>query len=318
MSDLAEKLLFLFLDVILPLAAGYFMRRRGLMTMKACNFLLKVNIRVVVAVLAFGSFWLIELDHHIILFALLGIVPCSMIPGLIAYAYAKNRIRDLSDQGSYLLSVMLSNTGTLGGLCTFIAMGQLAYAYVQIIAMAQNIFTLTYCFPMAEYFRQKYVAGKSAVKFRPNWKSILISWNQIGLAAMVAGALFNIFGIERPPQFDAVFDSCVHISAWLGILPVGYLLNFEAAAQYKKMIFSIVPNRYIITPFICWVIAKAFTDDPMIIAVAVLMGLCPVGINATVVTQLYNLNTNIAQSNFLLTTMLFIFVIYPLFLLFII
>ena len=38
------------------------------------------------------------------------------------------------------------STGILGGLCAYIAMGQLAYAYVQVIAMVQNIFTLSFCF----------------------------------------------------------------------------------------------------------------------------------------------------------------------------
>lgn len=316
MSDFAEKLLFLFLDVIMPLAVGYFMRRRNLMSIGVCNMLLKMNVRVLVAIIGFGSFWLVKLDYHILWLILLGIVSCTAIPGLISYFYAREKVPDLSDRGAYLLSVMLSNTGTLGGLCAFIAIGQLAYAYVQVIAMAQNIMTFIYCFPLAEYYRQKYTAGKAAVRFRPDWKAILISWNQIGLIAMVIGGIFNLCEIPRPDQFDIVFNSCVHISAWLGILPVGYLLDFSAAKKYKMLALSLMPNRYIITPIICYLTAIYFTDDPLLISVAVLMGLCPVGINSTVVTQLYKLNTNIAQANFLITTILFIFVIYPLYLLF--
>ncbi len=315
MSDTLMRVLFLFVDVILPLAVGYFFHKYKVITIDTCNFLLKLNVRIVVTVVGFGSFWLVKLDHNIFLLAFIGIVLCTALPGLMSYPYARRSMDNLADRGAYLIAVMLSNTGTLGGLCAYIAMGQLAYAYVQVVAMAQNIFTLTYCFPLAEYFRQKCEAGESKVKFNPHWKSILISWNQIGLIAMALGAVCNFYDVQKPMIFDPIFNSFVHIGAWLGILPVGYLLNFKAAKIYKVTTMSIVPIRFFLIPLLCYFTAQYFTDNPLLVIVATLMGLCPVGINSIVVTQLYKLNTNIAEANFLTTTFLFIAIAYPLFLL---
>jgi len=45
-----------------------------------------------------------------------------------------------------------------------------------------------------------------------------------------------------------------------------------------------------------------------------LIGMCPIGINSVVVTQLYKLNTSIAEAIFLITTIIFIFIAYPIFL----
>lgn len=92
-------------------------------------------------------FWLIKIDQNLFLLAFVGIILISALPGLLAYPYVNWRLgKNIRNSGAYLLSSMLSNTGILGGLCAYIAMGQLAYAYVQVIAMAQNIFTLSFVF----------------------------------------------------------------------------------------------------------------------------------------------------------------------------
>ena len=316
MSDTLTRLLFLFIDVILPLITGYLFHKYKIISLDTCNILLKVNVRVLIAIIGFGSFWLIDIDKNIVLLVFLGFILCSAMPGIFSYPYATKKLLDIRDSGAFLIAIMLSNIGILGGLCAFIAMGQLAYAYVQVIAMAQNIFTLTVAFPLAEYFRQKYMAGSKKVKFKPRWRSILISWNQIGLVCMIIGTIFNLNHIPRPDLFDPIYNSFVHISAWVGILPTGYLLNFAIAKRYKYTSYALLPIRFILTPLICYLTTYFFTDNPLILTLSVLVGLCPVGINSIIVTQLYQLNTHVAEANFLITTALFILIIYPLFLLF--
>lgn len=261
-----------------------------------------------------GSFWLIKIDQNLFLLAFVGIILISALPGLLAYPYVNWRLgKNIRNSGAYLLSSMLSNTGILGGLCAYIAMGQLAYAYVQVIAMVQNIFTLSFCFPLAEYFHQKFTAGSKA-KFQPHWRSILISWNQIGLLSMFIGAILNIYEVPRPDIFDPIFNASVHLGAWFGILPVGYLLNFKAARLYKYLALTIVPVRFLIIPVLSFITASLFTNNALLISVITLIGMCPIGINSVVVTQLYKLNTSIAEAIFLITTIIFIFIAYPIFL----
>ena len=311
-----ERLFFIFIDVFLPLIVGYFFHKYKIISVDTCNLLLKLNIRFVTLITGLGSFWLINIDQNIFLLSFVGFILCSVVPGMLAYPYAHFKIKSLRGHGAYLISSTMSNIGILGGLCAFIAMGQLAYAYVQVIAMAQNIFTLILGIPLAEYFHQKIMAGPKTVKFQPHWRSILISWNQIGLISMFIGAVLNVNEVARPFFFDYVFNAFVHIGAWCGILPVGYLLNFKAARIYKYIAASVIPIRFLIIPVLSYIIAVFCTIDPLLIAIITLIGCCPIGINAVVVTQLYNLNTGIAEAMFVMTTAVFIFIAYPLFLLF--
>lgn len=315
MSETLYRLLFIFIDVILPLAIGYYLHKYKLISINTCNLLLKLNIRFIMIITGLGSFWLIKIDQNLFLLAFVGIILISALPGLLAFPYASHKIKNIRNSGAYLLSSMLSNTGILGGLCAYIAMGQLAYAYVQVIAMVQNIFTLSFCFPLAEYFHQKFIAGSKA-KFQPHWRSILLSWNQIGLISMLVGAILNIYEIPRPDIFDPIFNASVHLGAWFGILPVGYLLNFKAARLYKYIALTIVPVRFFIIPILAYFSATFFTNDILLISVITLVSMCPIGINSVVVTQLYKLNTSIAEAIFLITTIIFIFIAYPLFLIF--
>lgn len=315
MSETLYRLLFIFIDVILPLAIGYYLHKYKLISINTCNLLLKLNIRFIMIITGLGSFWLIKIDQNLFLLVFVGIILISALPGLLAFPYASHKIKNIRNSGAYLLSSMLSNTGILGGLCAYIAMGQLAYAYVQVIAMVQNIFTLSFCFPLAEYFHQKFIAGSKA-KFQPHWRSILLSWNQIGLISMLVGAILNIYEIPRPDIFDPIFNASVHLGAWFGILPVGYLLNFKAARLYKYIALTIVPVRFFIIPILAYFSATFFTNDILLISVITLVSMCPIGINSVVVTQLYKLNTSIAEAIFLITTIIFIFIAYPLFLIF--
>lgn len=315
MSETLTRLLFLFIDVIMPLAVGYYLHKYNIVTIRFCNLLLKLNVRFIVVVLGLGSFWLVNIDENFMFLVFIGIVLCSIIPGLLAYPYANKKIKNLQTSSSYLIGSMLSNTGTLGGLCGFIAMGQMSFAYIQVMAMAQNIFTLLFCFPLAEYFHQKCVATNAKdVKFHPQWRAILFSWNQIGLISMTIGIILNLNNVPRPVVFDPIFNSFVHIGAWCGILPVGYLLNFKAAKLYGKIALTYFPVRFVIIPILCYLTAISFTDDKLLIASITLIGACPIGINATVVSQLYQLNTKLTEAAFLITTLGFVLVVYPLFL----
>ena len=59
--------------------------------------------------------------------AFVGIILISALPGLLAYPYVNWRLgKNIRNSGAYLLSSMLSNTGILGGLCAYIAMGAIS------------------------------------------------------------------------------------------------------------------------------------------------------------------------------------------------
>ena len=74
MSETFYRLLFIFIDVILPITIGYYLHKYSIISLNTCNFLLKLNIRFIMIITGLGSFWLIKIDQNLFLLAFVGII----------------------------------------------------------------------------------------------------------------------------------------------------------------------------------------------------------------------------------------------------
>ena len=61
MGEASSRILYIFLDIVLPLAVGYALKQRCLMSPSQCNFLIRFNIICVMSVLALLSMWVLPL-----------------------------------------------------------------------------------------------------------------------------------------------------------------------------------------------------------------------------------------------------------------
>ena len=136
------------------------------------------------------------------------------------------------DRGAYVISAMLSNIGTIGGLCAFILYGEEGFAYVQLVAAPQNILMVAAAFPMAKYYYEKHHAAQRQAKLQLSFREMFITWNQVGILGMTAGILLQVFGVSRPPALGILFHNLVHVLAWVSLLPVGFLIDFGRARFY--------------------------------------------------------------------------------------
>lgn len=175
MDETQLRFLFVFTDLIAPLVAGYLCYRYQVITQDFCNKLIKINIRLVVSILSFLSFWTLKISTDLLWLPLFGFLAC-IIPGLIAkYTFASS-YKNLNDRGAYMMASMLSNIGTLSGLCAFIVYGIQGFAYLQIVAMFQTLFTLSVCFPLANYYH-----SKASRKHHQKIKSVFANYYSISI-----------------------------------------------------------------------------------------------------------------------------------------
>ena len=133
-----ERILLVFTDILLPLAAGYFLKTHNLLTLKACNWLIRFNVVVMVTVMTLMSFWVLPLSAKLFWLPVIGVL-ITAVPGLIGARWFASRFDNELDRGACVISAMLSNIGTVGGLCAFILYGEEGFAYVQLVAAPQNI-----------------------------------------------------------------------------------------------------------------------------------------------------------------------------------
>jgi predicted permease len=214
-------------------------------------------------------------------------------------------------QGSYIMSVMLSNVGTLGGVCAFILYSDVGFAYSQIIASCQNFLLVVLCFPLAQYYYNRHISAFSTDLKKTSILKKFISWNQISVVGICIGLYLNAKGVQRSDFLTSFFHFMVHFGAWVALVPVGYLINFSKIRHYYWKVFDIVVVRFLIVPTAIYLTGCIFFTDRVLLNSLLICAMAPTAINAVLTAKLYKLNVNLPAASFVSTTALFLLVIFP-------
>ena len=296
--DIQTKLLYLLLDLLLPLAIGQACRSQKRLSGSFFQRMIILNICLVYPVLAGLTIWSLRLNYELIGLPLMGVLLC-IIPGIAAYLLVERKFDSELDKGSYLLSAMLSNTGTLGGLCTYIMYGEAGFAYTQMAVILQNVVMFMFCFPLARYYYQKSIG----LPFdRQSVLSLFINRNQLPVVGMAVGVALNAAGVARPVFLEAVVDPLVHLGAWTALMPIGYSIDLYAMRQYYRKILDLLPIKLVLTPLVAYALSQVVFEETVLINTIVILAAMPTAINAVVAVQLNKLNVDLATASFVLTT----------------
>ena len=234
MDEISARLVYLLTDLILPLIVGYLLYQRRLLTDTAVNRLIRINVVVFFTLLSLFSFWALPLTHDLLMLpAFFAFI--ILFPSFLSWRFLGRRFHSPIDRGTHLISAMLSNIGTLGGICAYIIYGERGFAYAQIGGACQNLALVLLAFPIAQYFYLLHKARGRAPRLEGrSFLGLLVSWNQLSILGMAAGLLLNASGAARPPVLAEAFSYIIHVSAWFAMLPVVPLFTFAATPFHQR------------------------------------------------------------------------------------
>lgn len=305
--DLKIKLLYFAVDLLVPISLGYLFSRKGWFSEKFFNSMVNYNMLLLYPLLSILSFWVLPFSLELLWLPVFGVLLC-LIPGVIAYFTVKNKFSNMNDTGSYIISAILSNLGTLGGLCVFILYGETGFAYTQLVVLLQVVVIFLICYPLASYYHH---SGQNANTPLP-YSQLFLNRNQLPVVGFGIGFLLYYLNIPRPAILGDIFNPLVHISAWTALIPVGHSIKFSAIHKYYSSTLDLVPIKFIATPLLTYVIAQLVFTDPIVIHSVLILACMPTAISAVMVVKIHDLNIHIANASFILTTALFLVVMYPL------
>jgi predicted permease len=302
-----SRLLFFFVDLILPMTFGYFLRKNNRLGELGVDRMIKAGIVGVDPVLNFLSFWIIALDPQLIWLPVLGIV-INIIPGLIAFFQSKRKYQNSLKKGSYILATMLSNRGVVGMLTVYALYGEQGYALVAILLVSGPIFVYTFCYPLAQHYFQ---ANNHLPIRRASLTSIFFNWKQIPMIGLAAGILVNILNLPRPAEAGAIFPYFIHGSAWLFMIPVGYALDFRALWENWRETLDLLWIKFLLTPLLSFIFLRWLPLDKLALDVVLILSFAPTAINAVVIARIFRLDINVAMTGFVLTTIAYMVFVLP-------
>mgnify|MGYP003589508193 CR=1 FL=1 len=310
MNESQLRIIFVFTDLVLPLLTGYYLHQRKIISDRLCNRLISFNIIWICTLLSLLSFWVLPLTAELLWLPAFSFI-FAAIPGMISILTFARQHKEPLDRGAYIISSLLANIGTLGGLCAFILYGETGFAYAQLVVTFQNLILMLGCFPLAQYYYALHTAAKARKHLHINVKDLFLSWNQLSVLGMLVGMLLQAAAVPRPESLGGLFNGLIHLSAWTALLPVGYLVDFHQAGQYYRRILDLLPLRFIILPAITYFIIKQLFTDQVLLGSLMIFASSPTAINAVLTARIYKLNVDLTIAAFLLTTALFLLLIYP-------
>ncbi|MEI6305655.1 MAG: hypothetical protein WCP33_02435 [Deltaproteobacteria bacterium] len=187
--------------------------------------------------------------------------------------------------------------------------GETGFAYVQLAVLLQGLILFLGCFPLAQYYKQ--IKNADGARTPIAWWSVVFNRNQIAVLGIAAGIILNKMGVARPASGSSLFDFFVHINAWMSLIPVGHSIRFGELRIYLKDVWSMSAIKFIFTPLIIAGLAALFISDICMRRTVLVLAFAPTAVNAVITVRLHDLNLPMVMTNFVITTALYLLIVYP-------
>ncbi|MFW6060368.1 MAG: AEC family transporter [Phycisphaeraceae bacterium] len=303
------KLLYFVLDIVLPLAVGYLLHRRGAFSQPRLDRLMHWNMLAVVPVLNGLAFWHAQLDPTLLWLPVFGVV-MQIVPGLLGFACVGRKYDHGPERASFILASMLSNRGIVGTITVYILYQQAGFVWAQLIMLLAPIVFYLFCLPLAQFY-----STPTDERARPSLAKMLFTRNQVPLIGIALGTALNVAGLSQPDAVEPMFPWLVHLMSWLFLLPVGYAMRFGRMGEYWTDLLELSAIKFLITPAIIAALAWGVGLRGEMLATVVILAAAPTAVMAVVAGRLTRINLHLTLAAFVLTTIVYLVIVFPLILL---
>ncbi|WP_163536215.1 AEC family transporter [Gracilibacillus sp. YIM 98692] len=268
----------------------------------------KLAIIIFSPVIVIGAVWLVDLNHiKLILLPLLGVLTL-VLGGLFSFLASKVLKLTRPKIGSMFTSGAFSNWGSFGVFICFVFLGEESLAYVAMFMLFEQFLYYSTFFPIAKFLGE----SKDTVK---KWSEIILRLITDPLivasfSAIVIGIILNVFKLSRPEFYSTLNEVLVPLLTFILVVSTGYNMKFRAVKGYVKESFVISTIKFIVVPLIVVTIGFLFGLDDLnngiVINVILIMAVMPPAFMSLIPPQLYKLDVDLANSSWLLNTVLWI------------
>jgi predicted permease len=318
------KFLFTFSLIFLGLSLGYLIQqlvtkqiiRLSIPLDRLRRILLKIALLFINPITVVGAIWVIRLqDTRIVTLPLLG-VSAILLGGLLALWVARLFRLERGQTGSLFTCGSFTNIGTMGGLVCYIFLGEMGFGLVSIYKLFEEFIYYTIGFPIAKLYsaeskRKERFLGR--LKMLATDLFILVSLLSLGL-----GCLLNLSGVKRPELYQTVNSILIPLGALVLITSIGLVMRISKIREYLKECISVSVIKFIIVPTLMTSVALFLgyqrIEGGLLLKVVIIVSSMPVAFNALIPPSLYNLDLDLANSCWLVSTSLLIFVLPALYL----
>lgn len=226
-----------------------------------------------------------------------------LLGGLFGLAAASLMKKDGSQKGVLFCCGSFTNIGSIGALIAFVFLGETGFGLVALYKMFEEIVYYTIGFPIARY----YSGAKNDATFRQRVMEISRDpFVRAAFGAFVCGLTLNLSGIPRPAFFETLNGFFVPCGTFILLVSIGLGMRFSSVGNYlvEGLLISLI--KFVAIPLIAvsTTFALGFGDinNGLPLKVVLIASSMPVAFTALVAASIYDLDLDLANSCWLITT----------------
>lgn len=254
-------------------------------------------------VITLGAFWNTRLnDFRYIFLPILG-VSALTIGGLLGIAVSKILHHRRDQTGSMFVSSSFTNLGSFGGLICFIFFGEKSYALVSLYRLFEEFVYFLIGFPIAKFYGSN--------EYEQNNKNQLVRvltdpFILVYMVSIATGITLNISGIVRPEFYTTINKILIPLTSILLVITVGFNMKIKAIGKFIRECLAVSTIKFLLIPVtitsVAYLLGLTNLSDGLAFKVVFILSAMPPAFFSLIPPQLYNLDTDLANSTWLFCT----------------
>jgi predicted permease len=296
--------------VLLPVLPGVLLARLGVPKSAARTLLNLSFYGCGTAVMAF-AIWVARIHAEARLLPMLALSGW-LVTALLAWPVSGRLSNDAPRRGAFIVSMAFSNNGfTLLGLVALATFGEAGLAQATYAQLMYTPFFLLCGFPLSRAFGRLAEKKPLATLLRDNAVDPRV-W--VPLLAISCGLLLNATHVARPQIVGSITRVLILIGTATASCAIGLLFSgFHLRRYWRENALSFL-YRSTLYPLLYWGLARVSGLRPLDTVMLVLYGLVPSALLANLLAVFFELDTDLTSSMFLVSTVLFLVLVLPVFL----
>jgi predicted permease len=308
-----SKLLFSFGIIVSGLLAGYtvqLLAARGRIRLPLSIDALRKGLQraallFVNPVAIVGATWIVNIrDAALMALPFVGLF-AIVTGGVLALGAAKLLALPPKKTGALFCCGSFTNIGSIGALVCYLFLGEPGFALVPIYKIFEELSYYSTGFPIAKYYSGSTVAeGRwDRVKGLARDPLILVS-----VSSLLLGGALNVSGLERPGIYATVNAVFIPLGAFMLLISIGLALRFRKVGGYLRESAAVAAIKFAAVPVLAstlaWSLGFGRIDGGLPLKIVMILSAMPVAFNALIPPSIYDLDLDLANSCWFVTTAL--------------
>ncbi|MEJ2058019.1 MAG: hypothetical protein P8X39_09315 [Desulfofustis sp.] len=258
-----------------------------------------------------GAVWIVSFENvRVVLLPVVGL--CSLLfGGGLALLVAGMLDKSNKDKAVLYCCGSFTNIGSVGSLVCFFFFGEAGFALAALYKMLEDISYYTIGFPLVRFYSGSSEKKQSTLR---RLKGVITDpFVAAAFTAFFLGLFLNLSGIPRPPAFEKITALFVPLGTFILLASIGLGMRFSSVSNYVPESILISAIKFAAVPLFGCTLAYFFNlhllSDGLVFKVVLVLTSMPVAFNALVAASIYDLDLDMANSCWLVTTLALIAVL---------